>query len=382
MGKWIRLAGKAQIPWSVWLVLLALTLGCSAAGLVQRAVPSPVPTRALAPTFTPTPETILPQIAITPPQGGTPGVIVIEPGMDPNDFIPTATPVPQSVTPLPGTELTPIAPGVPGTIDPTPTLPPPPTPTIPPPPTATPFIVVESGLVSLRSGPGVEYPLVAQLGPRIPIAIIGQNPEGTWYQLCCVNGNTVWVTAAHVVVNNDPSSAPLLAPEPPPPPSPTPTFTETPTITPTPTATAMPFEQRGDPIFFPTNNEFLTIWVKLYIGASPNEVPADGYFLKVLFNGLERPPTNGVQQSGTEFKAVGLGGTAYSNLRFNLKYEYTPPDPKSIGSTETRATLIGTGNWRVWVIDGAGNQLSNVIEFTTQPANPNREIFMAWERVR
>ncbi|MCE7982768.1 MAG: hypothetical protein DYG89_16410 [Caldilinea sp. CFX5] len=111
-------------------------------------------------------------------------------------------------------------------------------------------------------------------------------------------------------------------------------------------------------------------------------MPADGYFLKVLFNGVERPPTNGVQQSGSEFKAVGLGGTAYSNLRFNVKYEYTPPDPKSIGSTESRAALIGTGTWRVWVIDGAGNQLSNVIEFTTQPTNTNREIYMAWERVR
>jgi len=44
--------------------------------------------------------------------------------------------------------------------------------------------------------------------------------------------------------------------------------------------------------------------------------------------------------------------------------------------------LIGTGTWRVWVIDGAGNQLSNVIEFTTQPTNTNREIYMAWERVR
>lgn len=383
MVKRLRSKGRAQIPWAVWVVLLALTLGCSAAGLVQRVVPTPAPTRALAPTFTPTPETILPQIAITPPQNGTPGVIVIEPGMDPNAFIPTATPIPQpNGTPIPGTELTPVVPGEVTPPEPTPTLPPPPTPTLPPPPTPTPFIVVESGLVSLRSGPGVEYPLVAQLGPRIPIAIIGQNPEGTWYQLCCVNGNTVWVTAAHVVVNNDPSSAPLLAPEPPPPPTPTPLPTETPTITPTPTATAMPFEQRGDPIFFPTNNEFLTIWVKLYIGTPPNEVPADGYFLKVLFNGVERPPTNGVQQSGSEFKAVGLGGTAYSNLRFNVKYEYTPPDPKSIGSTESRAALIGTGTWRVWVIDGAGNQLSNVIEFTTQPTNTNREVYMAWERVR
>lgn len=383
MVKRLHAEKKVQIPWPVWGVLLALTLGCSAAGLVQRAVPTPAPTRALAPTFTPTPETILPQIAITPPQNGTPGVIVIEPGMNPNDFIPTATPIPQpNVTPVPGTELTPIVPGEVVTLAPTPTIPPPPTPTIPPPPTPTPFIVVESGLVSLRTGPGVEYPLVNQLGPRIPISIIGQNTEGTWYQLCCVNGNTVWVAAAHVVVNNDPSNVALLAPEPPPPPTPTLLPTETPTITPTPTATALPFERRQGPEFFPTNNEFLTIWVKLFIGTPPTEVPAEGYFLKVLFNGVERPGTNGVQRSAPQFFAVGGQGSGYSNLTFNVKYEYVPPDPKSIGSTQSRAQLLGTGDWQVSVVDGAGNQLSDIVTFRTEPTSLFREVYIAWARVR
>ncbi|MBX3009856.1 MAG: hypothetical protein KF832_00060 [Caldilineaceae bacterium] len=374
-----------RVPWLGFLVMLVLSLGCSAAGLAQRTVATPPPTRELAPTFTPTPETILPQIVVTPPQAGTPGVIVILPGMNPSDFLPTATPIPGSV-PLPSDTPIPSIPSPqPGetlVLQPTPTPSFTETPTPPPTATATPFIVVESGLVSLRTGPGVEYPLVAQLGPRIPIAIIGQNPEGTWYQLCCVNGNTVWVTAAHVVVNNDPSGAQLLVPEPPPPPTPTPTFTETPTITPTPTATAFPFDQRGDPSFFPTNNEFITVWVKLYVGTPPNEDPADGYFLKMLFNDVERTGTNGIQISTNEFKAVGVPGTAYSNLRYNLKYEYMPPDPRSIGSSESRAQLIGTGTWKMWIVDGAGNQLSNVVQFTTQPTNIYREVFIAWERVR
>ncbi len=377
-----RVGEKQRIPWLGFIIMLALSLGCSAAGLVQRTVATPPPTRELAPTFTPTAENILPQIIVTPPFGQTPGVIVIPPGMDPSSLIPqpTATPLPGNVPP--STEITPSVPGEPITLEPTLTLEP--TPTLPatPTPTATPFIVVANGLVSLRSGPGVEYPLVAQLGPRIPIAIIGQNPEGTWYQLCCVNGNTVWVTAAHVVVNNDPSSAPLLIAEPPPPATPTPPFTETPTVTPTPTATILPFERRGDPQFFPTSNEFLSIWIKLYIGTPPNEDPADGYFLKVLFNDVERKGTNGVQVSSDEFSTVGGPGSSFANLRFNLKYEYMPPDPKAIGTTETRAQLLGTGTWKMWIVDGANNQLSEIIEFTTQPANLNREVYMAWERIR
>lgn len=388
MVNWGRWEGKRQFPWLALVVLVGLSLGCSAAGLVQRAVATPVPpTRTLAPTFTPTPETILPQIIVTPPQGSTPGVIIIPPGMDPSSVLPTATPLPQAITPVPGTELTtPGAPveGVPG--EPLATPPPTPTPPPPPSPTPTPFIVVESGLVSLRSGPGVEYPLVAQLGPRIPIAIIGQNPEGTWYQLCCVNGNTVWVAAGHVVVNNDPSGAQLLVPEPPPPPTPTPTFTETPTVTPTPTATLFPFDRALGPEFFLTNNEFLTIWVELYVGTPPTEDPAAGYFLKVLFNGLERPGTNGIQVSSDELKFVNPPdqdkNQGYKNLRYNLKYEYMPPDPKSINSTQTRVQLIGTGTWRVWVIDGAGNQLSDVVEFQTDPNSAYREVYIAWVRVR
>ncbi|MEZ4674989.1 MAG: hypothetical protein R2932_12180 [Caldilineaceae bacterium] len=105
------------------------------------------------------------------------------------------------------------------------------------------------------------------------------------------------------------------------------TFTETPTITPTPTATPFPFERYIGPQFFPTQNEFLTIWVKLFVGTPPNEDPAGGYYLKVLFEGFDRPSTNGTQSSAEELYAVGVPGTGYSNLTFNLKYEYRPRIP-------------------------------------------------------
>lgn len=391
--------------WSGLFVLLGLSLACSAGGLLQRAVDTPVPTRALAPTFTPTAVDgqPLPQIIVTPPQGSTPGVIIIPEGMDPSIFVPTLFPTPTAPfippadggTPLPPGQATtsPPEPGVPSTpgeeqpivptATPLPTFTPEPTVT----PTLTPYIVVESGLVSLRTGPGVDYPLVAQLGPRIPIAIIGQSPEGDWYQLCCVNGGNVWVASTHVQAVNDPSGAPLNTGDPPPPPTPTPIFTETPTVTPTPTATLFPFDRYIGPQFFPTQNEFLTIWVKLFVGTPPTEDPAGGYYLKVLFEGIARPSTNGTNPSAEELYAVGVPGTGYSNLTFNLKYEYRPPDPKSLdpndpNSKKTRAELIGVGNWQVYVVDGAGNQLSDMVEFRTDAGNPNREVYIAWVRVR
>ena len=375
--------------WMGFILLVGLSLACSAAGLVQRAVPTLEPTRALAPTFTPTPETILPRIVVTPPQGGTPGVITIPEGMNPAEIILTILPTPIPPTPaapLPGGEIATLAPGE--TPPPTLTETPIPPPTNTPVPTPTPFIIVESGLVSLRTGPGVEYPLVAQLGPRIPIAIVGQNPEGSWYQLCCVNGTQVWVASTHAQVRNDPSLAALTEPGPPPPPTPTATFTATPTVTPTPTATLFPFDRAVGPQFFPTENKFLTIWVKLFVGTPPTEDPAGGYYLKVFFQDVERQPTNERRPSSEEFFRVGPLGTGYGNLTFNLKYEYTPPDPRSVDPvgpttpTSTPLQLIGTGNWRVYVVDGAGNQLSDTVEILTDPGNPNREVYIAWVRVR
>jgi type VI secretion system secreted protein VgrG len=131
---------------------------------------------------------------------------------------------------------------IPGLPTPTPTPFPTDTPT--PGPTATPFIIVDSGFVALRTGPGVQYPQVAQLGPGIPIAIIGRNPQGDWYEVCCVNGASVWVAATHVRVVNATQEVALVVAQPPPTFTPTFTPTATPTVTFTPTATPFPIRAR------------------------------------------------------------------------------------------------------------------------------------------
>jgi hypothetical protein len=388
-------------------VLLVTGLGCAFTELLAPPTPTPVPTRALAPTFTPTPESLQGVLIVTPPSQGTPGVIIIPPGVDPgtvNIIIPpTETPTPlvtPSATPTASetptvtpTETATPGPGTPTaeSLLPTPTFTPSitptdtpvPTPTDTPGPTATPFIIVENGFAALRTGPGTAYPLIAQLGPEIAIAIIGRNTEGTWLEVCCVNGASVWVATSHVRVVNDLMGAPLVVAQPPP--TPTPTFTPTPTgtVTPTPTATLFPFERAVGPEFYPTENQFLTIWVKLFVGTPPLEEPAAGYYLDVKFEGFSRPNTNTEQPSSGRFEYTAPPGAGNRYL-YNLKYEYRPPDPKTLNpsSTETRLTLLGTGTWSVYVKDGAGNQLSAPVTFTTAPSNPNREIYIAWIRMR
>jgi len=384
---------RQSIGWA-FIALLLVTLGCSASDLLVRPTPTPIATRALPPTFTPTPDTLLPQIIITPPYNGTPGVIIVPPGTDPRDVIPvpaTSTPVAPAATPgeagTPTAQPTPLPPTETATSLPTWT----PIPTLTPLPTLTPtpFVAVESGFASLRTGPGVAYPAVNQLGPNIPITLIGRNLEGTWYQLCCVSGAIVWVPATHVRVYNDPSAVALVSADQPPP-TPTPTFTPTVTGTPTTTPTATPYlfmKIRG-PELCPTNNEFLTIRAKMIAGPVPvnfpenQEAPVEGYYLKVLFNGFERPANNMLQPSGNFQTSAGPGAGCL--VKYNYKYEYIPPDPKSQdpNSTRTPAELLGSGTWTVYVIDAAGNQLSAPETFTTQPSDNRREIYIAWMRIR
>lgn len=330
---------------------------------------TPVPTRTPMPTFTPTSADLRPLVIITPPQQQTPGVIIVPPGMEAQVILPT---------PIPPTE-TPTFP--PPTATETPTF----TPTFTGTPTATPtpYVEVESGLVTLRSGPGVNYPLIAQLGPDIPVSLVGRNPEGTWLQICCINGADAWVAVQNVQIFNDIAQVPLVNAAP----APTPTDTSTPTATATATPILYPFERALGPQFTPTNNEFLTIYVKLFVGPlGQNEVPAEGYFLEVEFEGFDRPSRYGEEPSKDSFDYSGAVG-AGNRLQYNLKYEYHPYNPNRASypgatATPTAPELIGEGTWTVWVKDGAGNQLSDKVSFETSRSNTNREIYIAWQRVR
>jgi hypothetical protein len=77
---------RAAVLLMIMLMTGALS-ACSVADLLQRSTPTPPPTRTPAPTFTPDGDSIS-VITPTPSISGTPGVIVIPPGVDPRTLIP------------------------------------------------------------------------------------------------------------------------------------------------------------------------------------------------------------------------------------------------------------------------------------------------------
>jgi hypothetical protein len=205
------------------------------------------------------------------------------------------------------------------------------------------------------------------------------------------------VAKTSVATVNDASGTALVAADAPPTPTETGTPTMTPTVTATPTPTPYPFERIIGPQFFPTNNEFLTIWTKLDIGLPPGGAnvpeadPAQGYFLEVLFEGVDRPQTNVVEPSYDRFEWSAPPG-AGNRVEYNYKYEFTPPNPDDLERCQQLGTpppecsdkkiLIGEGTYTVFVVDGLGNQLSDAVTFDTRANNPNREVYIGWRRIR
>ncbi|HUW08133.1 MAG TPA: SH3 domain-containing protein, partial [Anaerolineae bacterium] len=109
---------------------------------------------------------------------------------------PSPTPVPQPTStrsPSPTPSPRPSA-----TRTPSPTMVPTSTSTSTPRPTATPSTpqVLVDGTYNVRSGPGTNYPLAGQVQAGQTLEILGQNDAGTWWQVCCVQGESAWILAS------------------------------------------------------------------------------------------------------------------------------------------------------------------------------------------
>lgn len=116
----------------------------------------------------------------------------------------TATPVP-SRTPLP--TFTPVPSETP--IPPTPSL------TFTPSPTPPIVGIVQSlQLVNVRDGPGTSFSAFEAIAPGTGVTIIGQNADGTWYNIRLEDGSEGWVSARLIFIRDTPTPIPTATPSP------------------------------------------------------------------------------------------------------------------------------------------------------------------------
>lgn len=287
-----------------------------------------MPTRTPRPTFTPTPILeVAPPVAQEPaaPVSESPAVAEEQPPAAPAQEEPTPTPEPATSTPEPQVAKA----------------------------------VVNSPAVNVRSGPGTQYNLAGTAERGAELEIVGKNPAGDWWQVCCVNGQTVWIAgflvdttgpvdsvAVAANIPAPPVQAPAPAPQPQPQPQPQPAA---PTATPAP---AQPTEPPA-PSF--------TIAKGGFIDPRPNSNPYISFFGWICKSQCPSPAVGGYKMIAEgpagRFEAIfepttlvgdpGLG----SEFWYNAKLEIASTTP---------------GNYRVWVADMGGNQVSEAWEFTVQ----------------
>ncbi len=297
--------------WLPMTLLLAVLL--AACGPAATPTPEPTPTRPMRPTFTPT-------------------------------VVPTDTPVP-TPTPLPTDTPTPL-------------------PTDTPTPAAPKAKVGGDGQVNVRTGPGTAYAEAGQVATGTELDILSSNAAGDWYEVCCVNGQNVWIVARLVEVTGDPAliqvaqnipAPPTATTAPTRPPAatrpPQPVHPAAPTATPAPAFrfTKYSIEPR------PNSNPIVSIFGGLYNSALDLTKPVSGYKLVV------QAPSG--EQKEAEFGPAFLRGDAGypSEFLYNAKIEFPASE----------------GTYRAWVADPGGNRVAEAWDL--QAAGETRTFLVRWK---
>lgn len=294
---------------------------------------------------------------IPPPTPGAPSLAFLTPTTYPT-FTPTV-PAPTD-TPVP----------------PTPTITPTATDTPTPPPTTAdfaasalvsptpsgPLIEVPVAEVNTRQGPGIDYQLATTIRQGETYQIVGRNADYSWWLICCVGGQQVWVTSNLVRVIGDATDVQFIQVAPPPPPTPTPgPPTATPTITPTPTEEVNFDVELVEE--FPTSPD--NDWLK--VGAEIQSVggaPLWGYRLRVVN-----------EATGESFTSPLVSDSSwhYSTVDYRLFNGTPAPDYRRVNLQFDTNGLSrgGDSRWQIFVVDGGGNiRESSIARVTTSQTQP------------
>lgn len=239
----------------------------------------------------------------------------------------------------------------------------------------TPALTV-SQVVNVRGGPGTEYGLVGAANAGQRFDIVGKNPAGDWWQICCVNGQQGWIYAPLATAQNA-DSVPLALniPAPPPVQLPAPAAPAEPAPAEPAPAESAPAEpapaeaEPAPPAADPCANiggdgckfkvrggvqtadngggELRLMLFFIHSGVDGGQ-PQGSYFVGLLKDGQAVPVPDSVRSIALEKRDGPLG-------QFN--YEYKVPLSALPGNSVA-------GNYTMWVIDGEGNRDSQDTSFT------------------
>ena len=274
---------------------------------------------------------------------------------------PTATEAPPTVAVLPPAETPTEAPAEESSPDaveePTPE------------PTATPAprgrLTIDAEQINVRLGPGTDYGLAGDASRGQEFEITGKTQAGDWWQVCCVNGQQVWVFAQLARAENT-EDVPVVTDLPPRPvaqaPTPAPPPPAEPTPEPEPQVEAPPpaadpcaniggdgckFRVRNGPRFHPNGGTELKLQF-MFIHSGDGGRPQGSYFVAMFKDGQKLPIGDGTR-SLVDVRQEGVLG--------EYNYEY------KVGLSDLPGNNVA-GSYVLYVLDGNGERDSQDVQLT------------------
>lgn len=375
------------------LVAGALALsGCSALGNLfggssdsTNNGAQPSETRALVPTWTPTPEGAGPAPTTTIAFESVPaGSDVAAAPLDANAGA-VSTSVFDNLTPEAITASEGVTTSAPITAATSPTTTTPATTTTQPAPdeaAARARLTVTQDAINVRTGPGTEYGLGGNANTGEAFDIIGKNQSGDWWQVCCVNGEPVWIFGQLATVTNTENVPVAAAPAAPVAAAPAP-VAAAPTNTPEPAPADAPpaappasdpcagiggdgckFKLTGGPAFAANGGGELKLTLAFIHSGIDGGQPQGSYFVVVLKDGQNI----GVPDSVRSFDPS-VGFRDGPNGKYNYEWK--------IGSSDLPGGNI-QGNYEIWVLDGNGERDSQTFTFSVPEGSG--EVFIRFDQ--
>ncbi len=277
------------------------------------------------------------------------------PTWTPTPILLTDTPVPPTPLPVVPTEPTDTPQAAEATVAPTDT----------PAPAAAQLTVTGGAAINVRQGPGTDYAIVGTVSNGMTFDILGKNPAGDRFQICCVNGEQVWIFGTLAQVENSQLVAVAQnIPALPPTNTPAPVVAAPPTATPEPAAPPPPpaasdacagiggdgckFKVTGGPRFGDNGGQELKLQFFFIHSGVDGGQPQGSYFLWLEKDGQKLPISDSVRSISLQRSEGSLG--AYN-------YEY------KLGASSLPGGKVA-GNYVGWVLDGNGERDSQNFSFT------------------
>jgi hypothetical protein len=216
---------------------------------------------------------------------------------------------------------------------------------------------VTTDRVNVREGPGTAYGLVGQVVQGQQLDIVGKNPAGDWWQVCCVDGRQAWIVDRLVQAQGDLAVVQVVSDIAPPPPTatPRPTATSAPTATPPPSYS---FKSEGVVSVRTSTNPLIQVWGQIY--DRTRKIAVENRVVRVTRGGVTVAEATSTYAVGAEGGWSWAYGGLPNRFIYNVKIEIP----------------FVEGSYEAYIVSG-DKPTSEPVQFTV--TGEDRVFVLAWQ---